>query len=98
MKWHRDVAKTFVTTLVTHIKQNTATEHIVFMYKSSVYILVRDRSSLKKHLAVQHMFQTFEEAKGFMNGYITAQTQFDSSPAPVYMEVISIDGYTTQNH
>ncbi|MEE3499329.1 MAG: hypothetical protein VZS12_09400 [Ruminococcus bromii] len=40
----------------------------------------------------------FEEAKGFMNGYITAQTQFDSSPAPVYMELISIDGYTIQNH
>lgn len=42
----------FVKTLVTHIKQNTSTEHIVFMYISSVYILVRDRSSLKKHLAV----------------------------------------------
>ena len=88
----------FVKTLVTHIKQNTSTEHIVFMYISSVYILVRDRSSLKKHLAVQHMFQTFEEAKGFMNGYITAQTQFDLSPAPVHMEVISIDGYIIQNH
>ena len=88
----------FVKTLVTHIKQNTSTEHIVFMLKTSVYILVRDRSSLKKHLAVQHVFQTFEEAKGFMNGYITAQTQFDLSPAPVHMEVISIDGYTTQNH
>ena len=44
------------------------------------------------------MFQTFEEAKGFMNGYITAQTQFDLSPAPVHMEVISIDGYIIQNH
>lgn len=88
----------FVKTLVTHIKQNTSTEHIVFMYISSVYILVRDRSSLKKHLAVQHVFQTFEEAKGFMNGYITAQTQFDLSPAPVHMEVISIDGYIIQNH
>ena len=88
----------FVKTLVTHIKQNTSTEHIVFMLKTSVYILVRNRTSLEKHLAVRHIFQTFEEAKGFMNGYITAHNQFNLFPAPVYMELISIDGYTIQNH
>lgn len=91
-------SENFVSTLVTHIKQNTSTEHIVFMFKTSVYILVRNRTSLEKHLAVRHIFQTFEEAKGFMNGYITAHNQFNLFPAPVYMELISIDGYTIQNH
>lgn len=91
-------SENFVKTLVTHIKQNTSTEHIVFMFKTSVYILVRNRTSLEKHLAVRHIFQTFEEAKGFMNGYITAHNQFNLFPAPVYMELVSIDGYTIQNH
>lgn len=90
-----------IRTLVSHIPQNTDTEHLVFIYQTSVYILVRSRRKKNKEIyyAIQNRFKTYEEAKAFKNGYIAARTFFAiKNTISTFMEDVELSGYTLQEY
>lgn len=87
-----------IRTEVTHIHQNTNTEHLVFMYQTSVYVVIKSRTNEEIYYAIKHKFKTFDEARGFKRGYITAYTQFSLEITSVFMENMEIDGFTETEH
>ena len=90
-----------IRTLVSHICQNTNTEHLVFIHQTSVYILIRSRHKKNKKIyyAIQNRFKTYEEAKAFKNGYIAAVTFFTIiNTVSTFMEEVELSGYTLHEY
>lgn len=84
-----------IRTLVSHILVNECMEHIIFIYQTSVYIIIRNRTSKEVFSATQIKFKTFEEAKGYNHGYRDAYSLFDVT---THMETVNLDGYTLKEY
>lgn len=85
--------------LVTYINQNTATQHLVFIYGTSVYVQMRNRANGDVYYAIQNEFATLVEAKAFMSGYISGCTFYAvGTSTNTYMENVDLNGYTVQKY
>lgn len=88
----------YPTVYVTHIHQNSRTEHLIFVYKNSTYITLRDKVSGKVYFKYRHTFETKEEAIAFQYGYITSCTQHGNFEHPAKLQTVSLMGYEVKHY
>lgn len=87
----------YPTVLVTYIYQNSRTEHLIFTYQRSVYVITRERLSDVIHTKTKHTFETEQEAKAFEYGFIFAETRF-GTPTASKLQTVSLLGYEVKHY